>query len=67
MGQDRDMKNKTRVCRSRKIENIATIAQNVEENPDLPIHRRSLKLGISQTHYTLFCIKIWVFKLKKFS
>ena len=44
-----DVKNKTRARRSRTAENIAAVAESVEENPGLSIPRRSLELGISQT------------------
>ena len=33
LGQVSDVKNKTRACRSRTTENIADVAQSVEENP----------------------------------
>ena len=49
LGQVSDVKNKTRARRSRTTENIAAVAQSVEENPGLSIPRRSLELGIPQT------------------
>ena len=49
LGQVSDVKNKTRARRSRTIENIAAIAQSVEETPGLSIPRRSLEYGIPQT------------------
>ena len=44
LGQYSDVKNKTRARRSRTTENIAAVAQSVEENPGLSIPRRSLEL-----------------------
>nr|XP_022920706.1 uncharacterized protein LOC111429121 [Onthophagus taurus] len=49
LGQVSDVKNKTRARRSRTAENIAAVAESVEENPGLSIPRRSLELGIPQT------------------
>ena len=49
LAQVSDVKNKTRARRSRTTENIAAVAQSVEENPGLSIPRRSLELGIPQT------------------
>ncbi|CAB3225785.1 unnamed protein product [Arctia plantaginis] len=49
LGQVSDVKNKTRARRSRTTENIAAVAQSVEENAGLSIPRRSLELGIPQT------------------
>ena len=45
LGQVSDVKNKTRARRSRTTENIAAVAQSVEENPVLSIPRRSLENG----------------------
>ena len=45
LGQVSDVKNKTRSRRSRTTENIAAVAQSVEENPCLSIPRRSLENG----------------------
>ncbi|VEN62217.1 unnamed protein product, partial [Callosobruchus maculatus] len=44
-----DVKNKNRARRSRTMENIAAVAQSVEQYPGLCIPRRSLELGIPQT------------------
>ena len=49
LGHVSDVNNKTRARRSRTTENIAAVAQSVEENPGLSIPRRSLELGIPQT------------------
>ena len=45
LGQVSDVKNKTHARRSRTTENLAAVAQSVEENPGLSIPRRSLELG----------------------
>ena len=49
LGQVSDVKNKTRARRSRTAENIAAIAESVEENLGLFIPRRTLELGVPQT------------------
>ena len=46
LGQVNDVKNKAQARRSKTTENIAAVAQSVEENPGLSIPRRSLELGI---------------------
>ena len=49
LGQISDVKNKTRTRRSRTAENIAAVADRVDENSGLTIPRCSLELGIPQT------------------
>lgn len=48
LGGISDVNRKIRVGRLRTTENVAAIAQSVEESPDLFILRRFLKLGIQK-------------------